>query len=37
MAQGSDAFLRSRLEQRLGILHFVSAKEHGWSGQLRTR
>ncbi|KAJ8121604.1 hypothetical protein ONZ43_g1984 [Nemania bipapillata] len=36
MAQGSDALMRSSLEQRLGIIHFVSAKEHGWSGQSRT-
>ncbi|KAI0481471.1 pseudouridine synthase [Xylaria cf. heliscus] len=37
MAQGSDALMRSSLEQRLGIVHFVSTKEHGWSGQSRTR
>ncbi|KAI0969281.1 pseudouridine synthase [Xylaria arbuscula] len=37
MAQGSDASMRSSLEQRLGIIHFVSTKEHGWSGQSRTR
>ncbi|KAI8625277.1 pseudouridine synthase [Xylariaceae sp. FL1651] len=37
MAQGSDASMRSSLEQHLGILHFVSSKEHGWSGQSRTR
>ncbi|KAI0406722.1 pseudouridine synthase [Xylaria palmicola] len=37
MAQGSNALMRSSLEQRLGIIHFVSAKEHGWSGQSRTR
>ncbi|KAI1644540.1 pseudouridine synthase [Daldinia loculata] len=37
MAQGSDASMRSSLEQRLGILHYVSEKEHGWYGQVRTR
>ncbi|KAI0506768.1 pseudouridine synthase [Xylaria bambusicola] len=37
MAQGSDAVMRNSLEQRLGIIHFVSTKEHGWSGHLRTR
>lgn len=37
MAQGNDAALRSSLEQRLGILHFVSPKERAWHGQLRTR
>lgn len=37
MAQGSDAFMRSSLEQRLGILHYVSTKKHGWFGQSRTR
>ncbi|RYP49691.1 hypothetical protein DL768_004627 [Monosporascus sp. mg162] len=37
MAQGNDAALRNSLEQRLGILHFVSPKERAWRGQLRTR
>ncbi|KAI1754363.1 pseudouridine synthase [Xylaria castorea] len=37
MAQGSNALMRSSLEQHLGIIHFVSTKEHGWSGQSRTR
>ncbi|KAI1800058.1 pseudouridine synthase [Daldinia bambusicola] len=37
MAQGSDASMRNSLEKRLGILHYVSEKEHGWYGQLRTR
>ncbi|KAF3064595.1 Multisubstrate pseudouridine synthase 7 [Daldinia childiae] len=37
MAQGSDASMRNSLEQRLGILHFVSEKEHRWYGQVRTR
>ncbi|KAI0200736.1 pseudouridine synthase [Astrocystis sublimbata] len=37
MAQGSNASMRSSLEQRLGIVHFVSTREHGWSGQSRTR
>ncbi|KAI0816420.1 pseudouridine synthase [Xylaria sp. FL0064] len=37
MAQGSNALIRSSLEQHLGIIHFVSTKEHGWSGQSRTR
>ncbi|KAI1082281.1 pseudouridine synthase [Whalleya microplaca] len=37
MAQGSDASVRSSLEQRIGILHYVSEKEHGWYGQIRTR
>lgn len=37
MAQGNDAGLRSSLEKRLGILHFVSPKERAWHGQLRTR
>ncbi|OTB08577.1 hypothetical protein M426DRAFT_18675 [Hypoxylon sp. CI-4A] len=37
MAQGSDASMRSSFEQRVGILHHVSQKEHGWSGQIRTR
>ncbi|KAI0847891.1 pseudouridine synthase [Daldinia vernicosa] len=37
MAQGSDASMRNSLEQRLGIIHFVSEKEHRWYGQLRTR
>ncbi|KAI0480467.1 pseudouridine synthase [Xylariaceae sp. FL0804] len=37
MAQGSDAAMRSSLEQRLGIIHFVSAKEQSWKGQTRTR
>ncbi|KAI1658215.1 pseudouridine synthase [Daldinia decipiens] len=37
MAQGSDASMRSSLEQRLGILHYVSEKEHRWHGQVRTR
>ncbi|KAI1351660.1 pseudouridine synthase [Xylaria sp. FL0043] len=37
MAQGSNALMRSSLEQHLGIIHFVSTREHGWSGQSRTR
>ncbi|OTB20660.1 hypothetical protein K445DRAFT_17932 [Daldinia sp. EC12] len=37
MAQGSDASMRNSLEKRVGILHHVSEKEHGWYGQLRTR
>ncbi|KAI0455646.1 pseudouridine synthase [Xylaria acuta] len=37
MAQGNNALMRSSLEQHLGIIHFVSTKEHGWSGQSRTR
>ncbi|KAI0114843.1 pseudouridine synthase [Daldinia grandis] len=37
MAQGSDASMRSSLEQRVGILHYVSEKEHKWYGQVRTR
>ncbi|KAI0834927.1 pseudouridine synthase [Hypoxylon sp. FL0890] len=37
MAQGSDASMRRSLEQRVGILHYVSQKEHGWYGQIRTR
>ncbi|GAP89602.2 putative tRNA pseudouridine synthase D [Rosellinia necatrix] len=37
MAQGNNASMRSSLEQRLGILHFVSTKKHGWSGQSRAR
>ncbi|KAI0180491.1 pseudouridine synthase [Hypoxylon sp. FL1284] len=37
MAQGSDASVRSSFEQRIGILHYVSQKEHGWNGQIRTR
>ncbi|RYC61300.1 hypothetical protein CHU98_g4909 [Xylaria longipes] len=37
MAQGSNALMRSSLEQHFGIIHFVSTKEHGWSGQSRTR
>ncbi|KAI0539876.1 pseudouridine synthase [Xylaria digitata] len=37
MAQGSNASMRCSLEQHLGIIHFVSTKEHGWSGQSRTR
>ncbi|TGJ80100.1 hypothetical protein E0Z10_g8662 [Xylaria hypoxylon] len=36
MAQGSNASMRSSLELHLGIIHFVSTKEHGWSGQSRT-
>ncbi|KAI1414695.1 pseudouridine synthase [Hypoxylon sp. FL1857] len=37
MAQGSDASIRRSLEQRVGIIHCVSQKEHGWYGQIRTR
>ncbi|KAI1134152.1 pseudouridine synthase [Hypoxylon sp. FL0543] len=37
MAQGSDATIRRSLEQRVGIIHYVSQKEHGWYGQFRTR
>ncbi|KAI0014102.1 pseudouridine synthase [Xylariaceae sp. FL0662B] len=37
MAQGSDASVRSSVEQRIGILHYASEKEHGWYGQIRTR
>ncbi|KAI8962497.1 pseudouridine synthase [Daldinia sp. FL1419] len=37
MAQGSDAAMRNSLEQRVGILHYVSEKEHKWYGQVRTR
>ncbi|KAI1818699.1 pseudouridine synthase [Poronia punctata] len=37
MAQGSNATMRNSLEQRLGIIHYVSTREHGWSGQTRTR
>ncbi|OTA61898.1 pseudouridine synthase [Hypoxylon sp. EC38] len=37
MAQGSDASIRRSLEQRVGILHYVTQKEHGWYGQIRTR
>ncbi|KAI1125009.1 pseudouridine synthase [Nemania abortiva] len=37
MAQGSNALMRSSLEQHLGIIHFVSVRERGWSGQTRTR
>ncbi|KAI1766340.1 pseudouridine synthase [Hypoxylon sp. FL1150] len=37
MAQGSDASVRSSFEQRIGILHYVSQKEHGWHGHIRTR
>ncbi|XDG00790.1 hypothetical protein ABKA04_000405 [Annulohypoxylon sp. FPYF3050] len=37
MAQGSDASIRGSLEQRVGIIHYVSQKEHGWTGQTRTR
>ncbi|KAI1268679.1 pseudouridine synthase [Xylariaceae sp. FL1019] len=37
MAQGSDASMRNVLEQRLGIIHYVSNKERSWSGQMRTR
>ncbi|KAI1777923.1 pseudouridine synthase [Hypoxylon cercidicola] len=37
MAQGSNASVRSSFEQRIGILHYVSQKEHGWHGQIRTR
>ncbi|KAI1212931.1 pseudouridine synthase [Annulohypoxylon truncatum] len=37
MAQGSNASIRGSLEQRVGIIHYVSQKEHGWSGHTRTR
>ncbi|KAK6072100.1 pseudouridine synthase [Seiridium cupressi] len=37
MTQGNDPDLRSSLERKLGILHFVSPKEHGWNGVLRKR
>ncbi|KAI1180026.1 pseudouridine synthase [Nemania sp. FL0916] len=37
MAQGSNAMMRSLLEQRVGIIHFVSTKDRSWSGQSRTR
>lgn len=37
MAQGSNASMRSSFEQRIGILNYVSEKEHGWHGQIRTR
>ncbi|KAI2631006.1 pseudouridine synthase [Hypoxylon sp. NC1633] len=37
MAQGSDATIRNSFEQRIGILHYISQKEHGWHGQIRTR
>ncbi|KAI2469263.1 pseudouridine synthase [Annulohypoxylon bovei var. microspora] len=37
MAQGSSASIRGSFEQRVGIIHYVSQKEHGWSGQTRTR
>ncbi|KAJ2995966.1 hypothetical protein NUW58_g1131 [Xylaria curta] len=36
MAQGSNASMRTSLEQHLGIIHFVSTKVRGWSGQTRT-
>ncbi|KAH7037943.1 pseudouridine synthase [Microdochium trichocladiopsis] len=37
MAQGGDASLRDTLEQRIGITHFVSTREHSWNGSIRTR
>ncbi|KXJ94451.1 putative pseudouridine synthase TruD/Pus7 [Microdochium bolleyi] len=37
MAQGGDASLRDTLEQRIGITHFVSSREHSWNGSIRTR
>ncbi|KAI1457596.1 pseudouridine synthase [Annulohypoxylon moriforme] len=37
MAQGSNASIRGSFEQRVGIIHYVSQKEHGWSGDTRTR
>ncbi|KAI1106274.1 pseudouridine synthase [Jackrogersella minutella] len=37
MAQGSNASMRNSFEQRVGIIYYVSQKEHGWYGQLRTR
>lgn len=37
MAQGNDASVRNSFEQRIGILHYVSQKKHGWHGHIRTR
>ncbi|KAI5867973.1 pseudouridine synthase [Durotheca rogersii] len=37
MAQGSNASMRSSLERGIGILHYVSQKQHDWHGQIRTR
>ncbi|KAH8653448.1 pseudouridine synthase [Xylariales sp. PMI_506] len=37
MTQGNDPEMRSGLERNVGILHFVSPKEHGWNGVLRKR
>ncbi|KAI0383123.1 pseudouridine synthase [Hypomontagnella monticulosa] len=37
LSQGRDASMRSSLEQRVGIIHYASRKEHSWSGQTRTR
>ncbi|KAH6661097.1 pseudouridine synthase [Truncatella angustata] len=37
MTQGNDPNLRASLECKVGILHFVSPKEHGWNGVLRKR
>lgn len=37
MTQGNDPELRGSLERKVGILHFVSPKEQGWTGVLRKR
>lgn len=37
MAQGNDPDVRCAIEQSVGIIHFVTPKEHGWSGTIRKR
>ncbi|ETS83479.1 hypothetical protein PFICI_05355 [Pestalotiopsis fici W106-1] len=37
MTQGNDPELRGSLERKVGILHFVSPKDQGWTGVLRKR
>lgn len=37
MTQGNDPNVRGSIERAVGILHFVSPKEHGWNGVLRKR
>jgi hypothetical protein len=37
MAQGNDPNIRAAIERKAGILHYVSPKQHGWSGVIRQR
>ncbi|KAK8117503.1 pseudouridine synthase-like protein [Apiospora kogelbergensis] len=37
MTQGNDPDVRGLIERNVGILHFVSPKEHAWNGVTRKR